>query len=122
MEKLSPPVPEDVDMDSSDIQPILIALQRGLAAGHSGLRADYLLQLLARKSGFCKRKLPITDELRGTLTTFIRVAVSGRIPGDLAQWLSAGRVVPCRKKDTGLRPTEGDGVPKVGPQQQAVGS
>ena len=101
---ITPPAPEDVDVDLTDVRPVLKGLQRGLAAGPSGLRADYLLQVLARNSSFCKRKLPLVDELTGALTTFIRLAVSGRFPSDLAQWLCAGRVVPCCKKDGGLRP------------------
>ena len=101
---ITPPIAEDVDVDLTDVRPILKGLQRGLAAGPSGLRADYLLQVLARNSSFCKRKLPLVDELTGALTTFIRLAVSGRFTSDLAQWLCAGRVVPCCKKDGGLRP------------------
>lgn len=97
---MSPPATEDCDIDDAQVLPVLRSLKRGLSAGPSGLRYDHLLQVFSRRSP----KHPVSDDLLRVITSFVGCAVGGRIPAEIARWLCTGRVVPCCKKDGGLRP------------------
>ena len=84
--------------EPSELKAMLERTPLNLAPGPSGLRFDHLkaLLLLPDKN--------LTDHFLFALATFVNAAVSGTFPPELQPYICGGRVIPCNKKDGGIRP------------------
>ena len=84
--------------DPSEIKAILERTPSNLAPGPSGLRFDHL------KAALLLPDQSTVNHFLFSLTTFVNTAVSGSFPKELQPFLCGGIVIPCNKKDGGVRP------------------
>ena len=86
-----------IDVQAAAVKKIILHAPKGLAPGHSGLRAEHLKALLA------DRNLGRAAAILSTLTQFAN-SIMGYFPSELQPFLCGGRLIPLRKKDGGIRP------------------
>jgi hypothetical protein len=84
------------DFSTEEVADAIKRLGRGKAPGPSGLRPEHIRDILSNPM--------VGDSFLDALTKFVNAVAFGRAPDEVAGLLCAGRVVPLRKKDGGIRP------------------
>ena len=84
--------------DSAEIRSVVERMPSSLAPGPSGLRSDYFKAVLKLPDK------PVVEHFLHSLCEFVNVAVSGSLPAAIQPYLCGGKVIPCNKKDRGIRP------------------
>ena len=85
-----------MEVTATEVEKLILRTPCGLSPGPSGLRAEHLRTW--------KGHTPRVDEVLEAFTTITNLALGGYLPQELQSYICGGKLVPLRKKDSGIRP------------------
>ena len=86
-------LPVSAPFTAQNIQDSLASFNKGTAAGPSGLRVQHLADVIS-----------VNPDLAETLSRWCTRVANADVPRDVECFLAAARLIPLRKKPTGIRP------------------
>ena len=90
--------PPPIQVSVEDVTRALRSFSTGSASGPSGLRANHL-----KKAVFCPSSIH-ANHTSQCLTNVVNLLCAGKAPHDVVPYLCGASLLPCKKKDGGLRP------------------